>query len=60
MRLTMVDHERERHDALQSEPPKINPRYYQQYPDVVARMGVEWFERQVKDWEADNPVKVKS
>lgn len=57
----MIDTDRERHDALREDPPPIDPRYYGQYSDVIGRSGrgVEWFERQVEDWEADHPVRVK-
>lgn len=52
----MINHERECNDVLTEAPPKIDPRYYRRYADVVGRMGVEWFERQVEDWGGDHPV----
>jgi len=55
----VIDHERECHDALTKDPPKIDPRYYRLYADVVDRMGPERFERWVEDWEADHPVSIK-
>lgn len=54
----MIDHEREREDAIFKDPPPIDPRYYGQYSDMIDRMDSGWFERVVKDWESDHPVTV--
>ena len=48
----MADWEREKRDALRNQgQPPIDPRHHARYSDVVDRMGVEWLERQVEDWE---------
>ncbi len=52
----MIDHEREKSEALIEDQPKIDPKLYGRYTDVIGRMGVEWFDRQVEDWEGDHPV----
>lgn len=52
----MIEHEREINDAISQDQPKIVPRNYGRYADVVDRMGVEWFERVMEDWEGDHPL----
>lgn len=52
----MIDHEREKSEALREDQPKIDQRHYGRYSDVVGRMGVEWFEKMVEDWEGDHLV----
>jgi hypothetical protein len=48
------DYGRERDEALRDQgPTPIDPRYYSEYSDVVARRGVDEFERTVEDWEDD-------
>ena len=52
-----MDYSREIDEALAKDPTPIDPRYYRRYADVVDRMGAEWFERCVMDYEADHPKK---
>lgn len=43
--------ERECFDAIDDDPTPIDERYYGYYSDVVERMGVEWLERTIIEYE---------